>query len=110
VICYVKKKEIPLRALHPEKFIERRLKVMADKKLQGMKVAILATNGFEQPELTEPRKALEQEGARTTIISPKAGKIYAMKHHDKGDQFEVNMTFDEANPKTSMPSSSPEGR
>ncbi|MEN6464377.1 MAG: type 1 glutamine amidotransferase domain-containing protein [Syntrophaceae bacterium] len=71
---------------------------MADKKLQGMKVAILATNGFEQPELTEPRKALEEAGAGTILISPKGGKIYAMKHHDKGDQFEVNMTFDQAKP------------
>lgn len=71
---------------------------MADKKLQGFKVAILATNGVEQPELTEPRKALEEAGASTTLISPKAGKIYAMKHHDKGDQFAVDMTFDEAKP------------
>lgn len=71
---------------------------MADKKLQGMKVAILATNGFEQSELTEPRKALEEEGARTVLISPKPDSIYAMKHHDKADQFKVDMTFDDARP------------
>jgi protease I len=71
---------------------------MAEKKLQEMKVAILATNGFEQPEMTEPRKALEEAGAKTVLISPKPGKIYAMKHHDKGDLFNVDMTFAEAKP------------
>ncbi len=71
---------------------------MTDKKLQGMKIAILATNGVEQPEMTEPRKALDEAGAQTILISPKPGKIYAMKHHDKGDTFDVNMTFDEAKP------------
>ena len=71
---------------------------MADRNLEGLRVAILATSGVEQVELTEPRQALDQAGARTFLIAPKAGKIQGMKHHDKADQFDVDMTFDLANP------------
>jgi protease I len=66
--------------------------------LRGMRVAILATNGVEQPELTEPRKALDEAGARTTLIAPKAGKIKAMKHDQPGDEFDVDMTLNQASP------------
>ncbi len=58
--------------------------------LQGRKVAILATDGVEQVELTEPRKALEQAGALVHLVAPKAGTIQGMNHHDKGDQLEVD--------------------
>jgi protease I len=71
---------------------------MAEKYLEGMLVAILATNGVEQAELTEPRQALEEAGARTKLISPKGGKIRAMKHAEPGEQFAVDLTLDEANP------------
>lgn len=71
---------------------------MPSRNLEGLRVAILATNGVEQPELTEPRKALDEAGAKTKLISLKPGKIYAFKHHDKGDQFNVDLTLDEANP------------
>jgi putative intracellular protease/amidase len=40
-------------------------------RLKGKKIAILATDGFEQSELLEPRKALDQAGAKTVVISPK---------------------------------------
>ncbi len=43
--------------------------------LQGKRVAILVDNGFEQVEMTEPRKALEQAGARTDLGSPSPGKV-----------------------------------
>jgi protease I len=66
--------------------------------LEGMRVAILATNGVEQPELTEPRKALDEAGARTTLIAPRAGKVKAMKHDQPGDEFDVNLTLDGAHP------------
>ena len=46
-----------------------------DKKLQGKRVAILVENGFEQVELTEPRKALDAAGAQTSVVSPKPDKI-----------------------------------
>ena len=71
---------------------------MADKTLEGMRVAILATNGVEQVELTEPRKALDNAGARTTLISGKLGKIKGMQHDRLADEFDVEMTLDQADP------------
>ena len=52
--------------------------------LEGCKVAILVTEGFEQSELTEPKKALESAGARTSIVSPAKGEVQGWKHFDKG--------------------------
>ena len=57
-----------------------------DPSLKGKSVAILATDGFEQSELTEPRKALEQAGAKTVVISPAPGYIRGWKHKDWGDK------------------------
>jgi protease I len=54
--------------------------MMANLDLQGRKVAILVTDGFEQVELTEPQKALEQAGATTSIIAPKPGEVQGMNH------------------------------
>ncbi|MHB8109059.1 MAG: type 1 glutamine amidotransferase domain-containing protein [Syntrophorhabdaceae bacterium] len=71
---------------------------MADKSLQGLKIAILATDGVEQVELLEPRKAFADAGAQTTLIAPKSGKIQGMKHHDKADQLDVDMSLDDARP------------
>jgi protease I len=67
-----------------------------DNKLNGKKVAILATDGFEQVELTEPRKALEAAGATTHIVSPKSGEIEGWKHFDKGDKFPVDVELKQA--------------
>ena len=66
--------------------------------LQGLKVAILATDDFEQAELIEPRKALDQAGAKTTVISPKQGEIQGVKHDEKADKVKVDMALDKANP------------
>lgn len=66
-------------------------------KLQNKKVAILVADGFEQVELTEPREALEAEGAVTTIISPATGKVQGWKHDDKGDAFDVQVKLSDAN-------------
>src|SRR5207248_11504938 len=66
--------------------------------LDGMRVAILVTDGFEQVELTEPKKALEQAGATTKIIAPKSGQVQGMNHDQKADTFPVDMALDEANP------------
>jgi len=49
-------------------------------KLDGKKVAILVTDGFEQVEMTKPREALEEAGAETKIVSPKSGQIQGMNH------------------------------
>jgi protease I len=71
---------------------------MANKELAGMKVAILVTNGFEQAELEEPRRVLEQSGAETTIIAPEGGTVQGMNHDEKAEEFAVDMQFDEAHP------------
>lgn len=70
---------------------------MAQKKLQDLWVAIIATDGFEQAELIEPRKALEEAGAQTTVIAPKSGKIQGFKHDEKAEKVDVDLTLNEAN-------------
>ncbi len=64
--------------------------------LSGKRVAVLATDGFETSELVEPKKALEQAGAQVEIVSPKAGRIRGMKHHEWADEVEVNTPLDRA--------------
>jgi protease I len=71
---------------------------MKEKTLEGMRVAILATNGVQETELVEPRKALEDAGARTTLISPQAGTIQASKHGEKTKEFHVDAIINSANP------------
>ena len=67
-------------------------------KLEGKKIAILATDGVEQVELTEPRKALEDEGAATELVSLEAGEIQGFKHLDHADKLPVDKTLDEVTP------------
>jgi protease I len=69
---------------------------MAD--LAGWKVAVLATDGVEQVELTEPVKALRAARADVVVIAPKQGEIQGMNHHDKGDRLKVNAALDGASP------------
>jgi protease I len=69
---------------------------MEQPSLQGLRVAILATDGVEDAELREPRNALQQAGAEVTLFAPKEGKIQSFKHHDKADEFEVDSTLAEA--------------
>ncbi len=71
---------------------------MESKPLDGMKIAILITDGFEQVEMTEPKKALEKAGAITTILSSKSGRVQGFDHVDKADKFKVDMLIKEANP------------
>jgi protease I len=66
--------------------------------LHGKRIAFLATDGVEQVEYTEPRKAVEQEGAEAQLISIKPGSIQAWKHFDNGDTFPVDRTVDQADP------------
>ncbi len=69
-----------------------------NRRLDGLRVAILVSDDFEQAEMTEPRKALEQAGATTKIISPKPGQITGVNHDVKADTFNVDLTLDQANP------------
>ena len=66
--------------------------------LHGKRIAILATNGVEQVELTEPRKALEEAGAKTDLVSPAQGKLQTWQHMEKGDQFPVDVALETADP------------
>jgi len=71
---------------------------MAEKQLSGLKVAAITTDGVEQVELLEPKKALEEAGAQVLVVAPKAGKVQGFKHHDKADQIPVDLTLDQADP------------
>src|SRR6185369_12318834 len=64
---------------------------LMEKKLMGKKVAILVADGFEQVELTEPRKALEEAGATIEIVSPAEGEVQGWNHDEKADSFPVDM-------------------
>lgn len=68
-----------------------------DKKLKNIKVAILATDGFEQSELFEPKKALEDAGATVKIVSLESGDIKGWNEKDWGKTIKVDLTVDEAN-------------
>jgi protease I len=68
---------------------------MADQKLKGKTVAIIAADMVEQVELVEPRKALDAAGAETHLISLKPGEIQGFNHFDKGDKLKVDKTIEE---------------
>ena len=57
---------------------------MTQGKLTGLRIAILATDGFEQSELTEPRKALDDAGATTEVVSPKDDEVRGWNHQEWG--------------------------
>jgi protease I len=65
-------------------------------KLSGKRVAILVADGFEQVELTEPRKALQEAGAQTFLISPAPGQVKGWQHTEWGEVFPVDVPLDSA--------------
>lgn len=69
---------------------------MAAQQLQGKRVAILATDGVERVELTEPRKALDAAGARTVVVSPKPGSIKGWEHDHWGEPIGVDQALETA--------------
>ena len=71
---------------------------MAQYDLDGLRVAILLTDNFEQVEMTEPRKALDEAGAETILISPKEGEVRGINHDKPGDTFKVDLPMERANP------------
>jgi protease I len=71
---------------------------MADTQLNGLRVAFVVTDGFEQVELTEPRKALDAAGAETEIVSPKEGQVRAWKFTDWGDSLPVDRPLSQTRP------------
>lgn len=66
-------------------------------KLKGKKVAILATDGFEQSELFKPKEALEEAGAEVLIVSLKSGEIKGWNKDDWGKSIAVDLIIDKAN-------------
>jgi deglycase len=66
--------------------------------LDGIRAAILATDGFEESELTEPKNALQQAGAMVDVIAPHEGQIQAFRHHDKSITVSVDRTLNQASP------------
>ncbi|HEV7127213.1 MAG TPA: type 1 glutamine amidotransferase domain-containing protein [Ktedonobacterales bacterium] len=66
--------------------------------LQNERIAILATDGFEEVELTEPARVLGAAGAKVDIIAPHEGRIQAFKHHDKSITVPVDHTIEQARP------------
>jgi protease I len=71
---------------------------MANQRLQGKTVAVLATDGFEQVELTRPVEALRDAGANVLVVSPKGGQIQGWNHFDKGDMVRVDRELSQARP------------
>jgi protease I len=78
-------------------FIHKEDEQMANNNLQGKKVAILVTDGFEQSELLEPRKALDQAGATTKVVSPAGQKVRGWNHKEWGNDVAVDVALDSAN-------------
>jgi protease I len=68
-----------------------------EQNLKGKKVAILVTDGFEQVELTEPRKALDAAGAQTSIVSPKKDKVRGWNFTEWGEEIKVDVPLAQAN-------------
>lgn len=66
--------------------------------LKGARVAILVTDGFEQAEFAKPKESLEKEGVETKVVSSKTGAVQGFHHHDKGDSFDVDLAFGDADP------------
>jgi protease I len=78
--------------------VRRGRNIFMAKELSGKKVAILAADGFEEVELTKPRKALDDAGAKTSVVSIKSGKIQGMNHADKGETVTVDVILSKAKP------------
>ena len=66
--------------------------------LTGKRVAILATDGFEQSELLEPLRALREHGADVDVVSPKGGQVQGFEHFDKGESVPVDVELAQADP------------
>ena len=69
---------------------------MASDTLRGKRIAILVANGFEQVELTEPKRALDDAGAITQVVSPENGKVKGWNTKDWGQEISVDIPLEEA--------------
>ncbi|WP_146410356.1 MULTISPECIES: type 1 glutamine amidotransferase domain-containing protein [Crateriforma] len=69
---------------------------MNSQSLQGKRIAFLATDGFEQVELTKPWQAIQDAGAEVVLVSPKTGQIQGVNHDEKADKFDVDLSVHDA--------------
>jgi protease I len=66
--------------------------------LKGVRVAVLLTDGVEEPEFVKPKEALEKAGAKVSVISPKGGDIQSFQHHDKSKKYRSDNSLDQIQP------------
>jgi len=66
--------------------------------IKNLRVAAIATDGVEEPELLEPAKALEQAGASVELLSLKAGPVQCFQHHDKGSTVQATKAIEDVSP------------
>jgi protease I len=71
-------------------------KVSGQISLEGMRIAMLCTDGVEQTELYKPREALEAAGAEVALVSPKDSFVETWKHFEKSDKVDVDVRLNEA--------------
>ncbi len=69
---------------------------MTGESIQGRTVAFLLTDGFEQVELTEPWKAVQEAGGKPVLVSPKSDTVQGLNHIDKADTFDVDVQVKDA--------------
>src|SRR6476660_5239626 len=86
----------PLARCTSETVMETEVQLMAEE-LRGKRIAALVENGFEQSELLEPKKALEQAGAKVDIVSPQTSQVKGWHHQDWGRTVSVDRQLDQAN-------------
>jgi protease I len=80
----------------PSYAVQQGATMSRDKQLDGLTVAILVSDLFEQAELTEPRRALDEAGARTVIVSDHGPMVHGMHHEKMADAFEVDVPLAQA--------------
>ena len=68
--------------------------------LSNLRVAVIATDGFEEAELTQPVAFLKENGAQVEILSTKKGQIQGFRHHEKGQMIDVDRLIDEVKPES----------
>jgi len=96
VLCRMTATAVCLLALVASPHADAREKETGN--VKGKRIAILVTDGFEESEMTEPRKALDDAGAKTTLVSPKEGHVTSWTKNNWGKQFDVDMHLDKADP------------
>jgi deglycase len=103
-VCTVSAPELRLRAVVESKAPANRLtdidavEIIMANELKGRTIAVLATDGVEQVELTEPAKALKDAGANVEVVSDKQDKIQGFNHHDKASTIPVDRPLEKARP------------